>query len=266
LIRVPDQPEDEFEDENGNQRWDNWEPITKDWNGNGEFDFAPYIKLTIERYLLPSGRSIHREIDAEGNVLSPGGIEPDQDVPAERIAAWRLQEMVELRNSGKLREWVRTAFDQNRDVFEHLAISDNKDPHAYPGFAEFYSGLGTALSEEDVRFLVRIEARRLVQDLRGVAFTQGDYEDDLQLQAAIRTILAKLGSKVEDVPEFARVFEAQPDEPPREGVEVADGQTRDPASIEKALSLIAEARGEGGKISDADLQELTEILSKLKKN
>ncbi len=266
LIKVPDQAEDEYEDENGNQRWDNWEPITKDWNGNGEFDFAPYMKLTIERYLLPTGRSIHREVDSEGNVLSPGGVEPDQEVPAERIAAWRLQEMLELRKSGKVNEWVRSAFDKDRALFERLALSDNKDPHAYPGFGEFYSGLETALSEEDVRFLVRIEARRLVQDVRGEAFPQGDYEDDLQLQAAIRTIFEKLGSKAEDVPEYARVFEEQPDVRPREGVEIASGESRDPASIEKALSLIAEARGEGGKISEKDLQELSDILSKLKKN
>ncbi len=266
LIALPGQPEDEYEDENGKQRWDNWEAITKDWNGNGEYDFAPYLKLTIERYLLPTGRSIHREVDAEGNVLSAGGVEPDMDVAGEKIAAWRLQEMFALRKTGKLRDWVRSTYEANKELFEKLAASDGKDPHAYPGFAEFYAGLETPLSEDDVRYLVRIEARRLVQDDRGEAFPQGDYEDDLQLQAAIRELLAKLGKTVDDVPEYARVFESLPDVGPREPLDLSALEGKSPADIEKALSLIAEARGEGGKISSESLQELTQILEGLRRN
>jgi hypothetical protein len=264
LIQVPDQPEDEYEDENKNNRWDNWEPITKDWNGNGEYDFAPYLKLTIERYLLPTGRSIHREIDAEGNVTSPGGVDPDLQVDAEKIAAWRLQEMLELRKTNKVRDWVRDLFRQHEARLKELAVSDGKDPHAYPGFAEFYASLGTPLSEEDVRYLVRIEARRLVQDANGVAFPQGDYEDDLQLQAAIRRVLEKLGATAESIPEYAKVFDAPVDVAPREGVDV--GAASKPQDIDKALSLIAEAEESGVELSHERLQELRQILEGLRRN
>ena len=53
-------------DENGNRRHDEWEVLRVDHDEDGEFDFAPRVKITIARYLLPSGRSIHRELDEEG--------------------------------------------------------------------------------------------------------------------------------------------------------------------------------------------------------
>ena len=82
--------DDQYTDENGNNKWDSWEPLDYDFNGNGEFDFAPHVRLTIARYLLPSGRSIHREFDDEKNLISPGGVEPDQEAEAGLIEGWRV--------------------------------------------------------------------------------------------------------------------------------------------------------------------------------
>ena len=73
-------PEDQFRDENGNGRFDNWETLERDYDGDGEFDFAPRVKLTIARYLLPSGRSIHRELDEDRNIVQAGGVDPDFEV------------------------------------------------------------------------------------------------------------------------------------------------------------------------------------------
>ena len=57
--------QDLWEDVNENYRWDPGERIIRDGDGDGEIDYAPRVKLTIARYLLPSGRSIHRELDDE---------------------------------------------------------------------------------------------------------------------------------------------------------------------------------------------------------
>ena len=270
LLRLPGTQDDEFEDENSNYRRDNWEAITKDHNGNGEFDFAPRLKLTVERYLLPSGRSIHRELDEEGNVESPGGVEPDKKVDQRRLEAWRLQEMYDLvQKDHTIRDWVRDSFAQNRKLYEQLAYCDMGDPNSYPGFDELYESLDTVLSEEDVRYLLRREVRRLVQDVRGEAFPQGDFEDDPQLQAALRQALAELGESPANVPEYAATF------PPEEEAG-SDGESSTIAKgpnyaeqreeLEKALSLIAEARDSDGSLSGEGLRELSEILSRLKRN
>ena len=50
-----------------------------------EINFAPRVKMTIAKYLLPSGRSIHHEVDKEGNILNPGGVEPEVESKPERI-------------------------------------------------------------------------------------------------------------------------------------------------------------------------------------
>ena len=79
-----------------------------------EFDYAPRVKLTIERYLLPTGRSIHRELDDDGTILSFGGVEPDHAVEPARWDAWRLEEVRRLRGEGKLREYVLNTWEDNR--------------------------------------------------------------------------------------------------------------------------------------------------------
>ena len=72
-------------DENRNGRWDEGERIVRDWDADGEVDYAPRVKLTIARYLLPSGRSIHRELDREGNLITEGGVAPDVEVEPDRL-------------------------------------------------------------------------------------------------------------------------------------------------------------------------------------
>ena len=83
-------------DENANNRFDNWETLTLDHDGDGEYDYAPRVKMTIARYLLPSGRSIHAELDEDRNVVDVGGVVPDLEVAHERIEQWRLEEFRRL--------------------------------------------------------------------------------------------------------------------------------------------------------------------------
>ena len=258
--------DDDFKDENRNRQHDNWEPLTKDHNGNGKFDYAPRAKLTIARYLLPTGRSIHRELDEEGNITSLGGVSPEFVVQPKRWEAWRLQALNELIDEGEIREWVQDRWTANEELFAQLAFSDGKDPGRYPGFAELYDGLETPLSKEDVRFLVRREVRRLAQDKRGSAFPRGDFEEDLQLQKAIQVALEGLNQKADDIAEYRATFEVGEDLTGREVARAGDaarmGRRRD---VDHALSLIAEAQRDNRTLSQEQLDELQEILSRMDK-
>ena len=256
--------DDEFEDENRNGNHDNWEKLTVDWNGNGEFDYAPRAKLTIARYLLPTGRSIHRELDDEGNITSLGGVTPEFIVQPKRYEAWRLEAMYDLQDERSVREWVHDNWQVHKELFIQLAYTDGKDPERYPGFDEFYDSLSTPLSKEDVRFMLRREMRRLAQDEHGSAYPRGDFEEDLQLQKAIDVALESRNLKSEDIPEYRATFEVSEDLTGRSVVS-SEPATRAPNrdQVRYALGLIAEARRDQSSLSDQQLEELQAILSKM---
>lgn len=261
LLPVPGEPDDLYEDENKNQRHDSWEKLTKDWNGNGEFDFGPRVRLTIARYLLPSGRSIHRELDDKGDVISEGGVEPDDAVPPRRFEAWKIEEMQRLQKDPRpIRQWVEKNYPANKEIFQGLADGDEDDTSRYPGFDAFYNSLGTVLTPQDVRFLVRREVRRRVQDDRGAAFPDGDYEEDPQLQEAIRVVLEKLKSSYADIPAYARTFEPlEKDKKDKTAGRLLAGNMTDTARS-NLRHLLDEARNSGGKLSAESLAELEKML------
>ena len=252
LLPIPGTKDDEFADENNNRRHDNWETLTTDLNGNGEFDFGPRIKLTIERYLLPTGRSIHRETDKEGNVTSPGGVQPDVEVAPARYDGWKLVEMRRIQDSRKLREYVEEKFPAHKEQFILLANNDMENTDAYPGFDELYNGLGTVLSKQDVRFLLRMEVRRRVQDERGSAFPLGDFESDLQLQAAIKELLNQKGMTLDAEPAFAKTFDeaTDPNAPPAILTRAE--------KLQKALDLLGD---EDRALTPEESKTLRELLS-----
>jgi carboxyl-terminal processing protease len=259
LLRVMGQADDDFDDENQNGRFDNWERITKDYNGNGEFDFAPRVKMTIARYRLPSGRSIHREIDPQGNEIARGGVDPDLVVNARRMDTWRYEELYKLQKARLARDYVDRLEHENAERSEWLrermfeiAQNDRKDISLYPGFEEFYQSLTTPLSRDDVRELVRAEIRRRVQDARGQEFPPGDFVEDLQLQEAIKVALEKLGESPANYSDYAAI--------PAESVDrdrlAAMGQD----SLSEALRLVETARSAGGQLSDEELKRLEALL------
>ncbi len=262
LLRMPNEQDDLYVDENKNRRRDNWENITKDWDGDGEFDFAPRIKLTIERYRLPLGRSIHRELDEEGNIKSLGGLSPDIDVQGKRRETWRLREMRRIQDTRVLRKWVSERFEANEELFKSLAFCDYDKPESYPDFDELYTSVDTTLTRDDLRFLLRIEVRRRVQDTRGNAFPLGDFTEDIQLQAAIEDVLKKKGLSKDDIPEYAGTFDDV--EPMDEAVAqsapptLRSGSAPKGEEFERALALIAKA--EAGGMSKQAADELRAIL------
>ncbi len=254
--------DDRYTDENNNHRHDNWEAITKDWNGNGEFDYAPRIKMTIARYRLqPSGRSIHREVDREGNEVSQGGIEPDREVDARRIDAWRYEELYKLQSRHAVRDYLDRLESENaerpqwlRELCFQIADNDRKDLALYPGFEEFYASLDTPLSRDDVRQLVRADIRRRVQDARGVEFPPGDFVEDAQLQEALRVALSRLSDSPENYADYSGL-PAQGDAPGRLAAIGSD-------SLREALGEIEKARQGDGRLSEETLRKLAELLER----
>ncbi len=254
--------DDRFKDENKNNVHDNWEPLTRDFNGNGEFDYAARAKLTVARYLLPSGRSIHRELDEEGNITSLGGVTPEILVDPKRYETWRLEAMYDLQDKRLVRTWVADNWEAHKELFVQLAYTDNKNPDAYPGFDSFYSGLDTPLSREDVRFMLRSELRRLAQDERGSAFPRGDFVEDVQLQKGIEVVLEQTKRKIDDIPEYKATFQ-QGEDLAGPALARADELRGQNLGVREALGLIDQARKDNGQLSEEKLKQLQEILNKL---
>ena len=256
LLQLPGEEDDGFADENRNGRRDAWEALTRDQDGDGEFDYAPRVKLTIEHYLLPSGRSIHRQLDDEGNLENPGGVEPDVEVRAVRYADWRLREMRRVQGERKLREWATERFASDAETLQRLALSDRGDWNAWPGFEELYADLGTTLGRDDVRLLLRIEVRRLVQDSRGSAFPMGDFQEDRQLQRAVTELFEAQGRPLSEVPEFALTFQVEEDDA-EDALPVA---MLTGARMDEALRLLGRAEVEERGLTAQELAQLRGLL------
>lgn len=259
--------DDQFVDENNNNKWDSWETLTRDFNNNGEFDFAPHVRLTIARYLLPSGRSIHREFDDEQNVINPGGVVPDVPSHAELIEGWRLVERRVLLTNQAPRNYVDEHWAAHHEEFVAFADCDEKNPALYPNFESFYTDLDTPLDRDDVRVLLRAEIRRRVQDDRGGAFPFGDFEEDVQVQDAVRNLLDSLGVKIDAYPSYATTFTATRNDDGShvdpETVAAAEGANARNQSLADATKVLISAQGKDGSLTSAELAGLIEVLEGL---
>jgi len=263
LLAVSGAKEDRWRDENRNGRYDPWETLTVDHDGDGEMDYAPRVKMTVARYLLPSGRSIHRELDDEGNLISHGGVSPDVDISLPPIDRWAYEEQREVLRSGRIGEYVDEHWGAHRELFGQLAVTDDKDPNVYPDFDALMTSLNTPLSRQQVRRLVRDEIRRRVQDDRGAQFPWGDYVEDVQLQKAIEVALEKLGASSDAVSEYQLVFDYVEDS--YEGT-IAAISTDDTEELNRARALIREARAAGQELTEAQMDEVLSILEGIDEN
>ncbi|MBL8842534.1 MAG: PDZ domain-containing protein [Planctomycetes bacterium] len=218
-----------FTDQNGNGEYDAGERFD-DKNGNGKWDIGPYMKITTGRYYLPDGTTPDRQYDTDGRVLTQeidgkkyikGGIHPDVLVELREPDLWKEQEFAKLlmksadrRRSTVFHGYLDDHYEANRDRFLELAAGDGHDVTRYPGFEEFYDSLDTRLAREDVRFYLRHYLRERVCDDRKQTFPGqgyfilGDYQEDNQLQAAIKLVLEKLGKKPSDFKSYES-FEAK---------------------------------------------------------
>jgi C-terminal peptidase prc len=235
---APETREEKFEDLNGNRDWDPGEPYN-DRNGNGKWDIGPFLKITTGRYFLPDGTTPDREYDKDGRVVTQkidgktyvkGGIHPDVLVEFEQPDLWKEQEFAKLleksadrRRATVFHTYLDEQYEKHRDLFIQLAEGDLHDWRRYPEFEAFYDSLQTRLSKEDVRFYLRHYLRERVCDDRKKpfpgqgSFIFGDFEEDRQLQAALRNVLEKLGRKPTDFPEYDSFDVRVVDSGPKDG-------------------------------------------------
>jgi len=136
------------------------------------------LKLTVAKYFLPSGRSIHGK-----------GVEPDVKVAYK--APFTLKEFEQLRVAGAFHRYTAEHFARHKPTLARLAEFDDGDPAAYPGFDAWFKSLPKGLDRDKARRLLRAWLRIVVADERGAEFVC-DYEDDTQLQRAILEALRNI--------------------------------------------------------------------------
>ena len=192
---------EKFEDANNNQRYDGPEPYT-DANNNHEFDLGPEAKITIARYYLPSGRSIHKERDRDGKVTSKGGVLPDEVIKLNLLDGWKIEEWTRIIETEKLDEYATKLAKDKPELVTSLAVTDGNKPASYPGFDALFDSLETPLPKADVRMILRREIRRRAADLRGKEY-RADFQEDTQIQRALYQALRKIGASLKDHGEFA---------------------------------------------------------------
>jgi carboxyl-terminal processing protease len=210
LARLRSSPPEPFEDKNGNQMHDDWEPYT-DVNKNSKYDAGAHVKMTVSRYFLPSGRCVNKDVDPEtGKVLNPDwGVTPHVEVSMRDASgrdAWKNNELFDLAQRDVFRKYVREHMPAHGDLFLKLADGDGGEHTRYPDFDQFYAGLDTKLSKDDIRRSIRIAIREEVADKRGKAYPgtgiHGDVQEDRQLQEGVRALLQKLGQDMSAIPEY----------------------------------------------------------------
>jgi hypothetical protein len=156
------------------------------------------LKSTVFRYYLPGGSCPDRD--------EAGGIVPDIHIDAQYLQSWQVYAIDKLRRSSRLDEYLDAQYrGEAKASMMKLASFDGLNTEAWPHFDAFYNGLGTALSKDDVRRELRFALRSRVQDDRGAEFTQNFQEDPVILRAATQ-LLAKVGKKPSDVPEYNAVI------------------------------------------------------------
>ena len=219
-------PGDRFEDTNRNGAYDPGEPFDDD-DHDGVYTFPVSVKITNARYYLPSGRSIHTELDLVGRVIQDGGIKPDIEVQIEALEPWENAEISRMYDrltkavpegqtfKDPFDAYVETHFDANKELFGQLAEGDERDVTRYPDFASLRTTLGAEhLPDDAIRMLLRQRVRDRVADDRKKVFPGGfifgDWQEDTQLQAAIRAIAKETKLDLATLPAYKEF--AGPDE------------------------------------------------------
>lgn len=164
------------------------------------------VRMTIAKWYLPSGKSVHSDVAEENGIL------PDVVVKNEPPDLWIEVEADHLRLGGKIDAYLREKFPANKELFKKLADYDGGDPAAYPDFDALFTSLETRASKDEVRQILREEARRAVADDRGKSLPC-DIEVDRQLQRGILEVCKAAKVAVDDIAEYKTLpksFEAAP--------------------------------------------------------
>ncbi|MHC5210090.1 MAG: S41 family peptidase [Planctomycetota bacterium] len=213
-----------LEDPNANGVYDPGEQFD-DRDGDGAFTYPVNVKITNARYYLPSGRSIHTELDLDGRVVQHGGVTPDLEVDFEGLEPWENAEIARMydRLAKRVAEdekfkdpfdkYVEARFEQHKELFYALADNDGLDPSRYPDFEALRESLDAEhLSDDTIRMILRRSVRDRVADDRRQTFPGGfmfgDWQEDSQMQAAIREMARMASLDLKSVEAYAAIAAA----------------------------------------------------------
>lgn len=135
-----------------------------------------YLYLTVMRYTTPNGTTVDHQ-----------GVAPDLACDDGRPSAEVFAAEWELRRSGAVDRYRDAHWDAG---LRRLADADQFEVARYAGFDDFYTGLRTPLSRDQVREEIRRSARRRMEDEGKVWMT--DLQTDRVLQKGLVEILDRL--------------------------------------------------------------------------
>jgi carboxyl-terminal processing protease len=169
------------------------------------------VRLTIAKYYLPSGRSIHRDEET-----GEGGVKPDLEVELPELPPLgQYKAALKLQEDNVYEKYLEKHYKEHRDVFHQLAVNDRNDYSKYPDFDKWYKSLSTELDKEYVRMYLRLEIRRKVADDLGKE-PGPDISDDYVLQRGIVEALKGLNVDVHKIDEYKHFADKFKTEKPKE--------------------------------------------------
>jgi len=136
-----------------------------------------YLYLTVMRYTTPNGTTVDHQ-----------GVAPDVAFDDDRPSAELFAAEWELRRSGAVEKYREGHWGA---ALRRLADTDHFDTAGYEGFEQFYGGLKTTLTKDQVREEIRRSARRRMEDDGKVWAT--DLQTDRVLQRGLVEILDRVG-------------------------------------------------------------------------
>lgn len=173
---------------------------------------ATGMRLTIAKYFLPSGRSIHRDRPVDGSTPSKeGGVNPDIEVKLPEREFWLENVLSKVFDSGEIEKYVKERYEANKDLFKQLAENDGLDTSRYPDFEAVYEKFGVFHVDKNEIHLDRNEIRRLLRtQIRRVVVDDNKHEfiydmEDVQFQRAILEALKMINTDPESIPTY-KVF------------------------------------------------------------
>jgi len=149
------------------------------------------LKVTIAKYYLPSGRSIHR------THTDRGGVKPDIEIEQEaKLDSRDSAKFEEIRSAGSFDAYTSKLLEPSRQLLEQLAEYDGNDWAKYPGFDQWYDGLKVPITKDSARVMLRAWVRIKLGDETGNEYFV-DLQDDTQLARAVAETMSQLGRKDE---------------------------------------------------------------------
>ncbi len=157
------------------------------------------LKLTIAKYFLPSGRSIHRSAD------NRGGIIPDINVPFEQT--WTGEVFDKHQAASDFYAYSLAHWPKDKQTLMKLAEFDEQDAAQYPGFDAWYDKLKVKTDRDSARRMLRQWLRILAADERARDWS-ADLQEDNQLQRAVYEIGKKVpGLDMKSEPKYKAFVE-----------------------------------------------------------